>query len=121
QNLCVTSPCDQNVSWLDVAMNNAFRVGCVKRIRDFNRQAEQNVRFERASRDAVLERHAIEILHRNEAFTLVLANFVDCADIGMVQSGSGASFAAEAFERLSILGNVVRQEFECDEAAKNGV
>jgi len=43
------------------------------------------------------------------------------ADVGVIQGGGGASFAAEAFESLWILGDVVGKEFESDEAAEGDV
>jgi len=49
------------------------------------------------------------------------SDFVDRADVGMVQGGSGTSFSAEPFKCLRILRQLVRQEFQGDEAAKLGV
>ena len=49
------------------------------------------------------------------------ADFVDGADVGMIQGRGGASFAAETFQGLRVSRNIVRQEFESDEAAKFGV
>ena len=37
------------------------------------------------------------------ALAVLLADFVDRADVGMVQSGSGLSFALEAVQRLRVL------------------
>ena len=51
----------------------------------------------------------------------MVCDFVDGADVGMVQGGGSASFAAEAFQRLLILRNFVRQEFQSHEAAEHGV
>jgi hypothetical protein len=47
-----------------------------------------------------------------------MADFIDCADVGMVERRSGAGFPAEAVEGLRVLGNVVRKEFQGDEAPK---
>ena len=66
----------------------------------------------------VLQRHAVEKFHRDEALALVLADFVDGADVGMVQRGSGAGFAAKTFESLRVLRNVVGKEFEGDKATE---
>src|ERR1700722_10578166 len=64
---------------------------------------------------------AVQKLHGDETFAFMLADFVDGADIGMVQSGSGASFAAKSFESLRILRDVFGKKFEGDEAAKGSV
>ena len=49
------------------------------------------------------------------------ADFVYGADVGMIQSGGGARFAAKAFQRLRISGYIVGQEFQSNKAAKFGV
>jgi hypothetical protein len=46
-------------------------------------------------RDPVLQGHAIQKLHRDERLVLVLADFVDGTDIGMVQGRGGTCFAAK--------------------------
>ena len=51
----------------------------------------------------------------------VLADFVDGADVGMVQRRGRAGFAAEALESLRVLGRIVRKKFERDEAAEQRV
>jgi len=51
----------------------------------------------------------------------VFADFVDGANIGMVESGSGAGFATKAFESLRVARELVGQKFEGDEAAEFGV
>ncbi len=51
----------------------------------------------------------------------MLADFVDGADVGMIQGGSGAGFAAKTFERLRIAGEIVGQKFQRNEAAEFSV
>ena len=50
-----------------------------------------------------------------------LADFMDGANIGMVKGGSGAGFAAKAFEGLWVARDIIGQELEGDEAAELGV
>ena len=52
---------------------------------------------------------------------LLLANFVDRANVGMIEGRSGAGLAAETFERLRVARDVIRKKFQSDEAAKFGV
>ncbi len=73
---------------------------------------------ERAPGDAMLQGHAFEELHGDEALAVVLADFVDGADVGMVQRGGRARFAAETLQGLRVLGYIVGQEFQSDEAAE---
>ena len=44
----------------------------------------------------MLQRHAIQKLHGDERFAVLFVNFVDRADVGMVQSRGGLRFALEA-------------------------
>src|SRR5713101_8449605 len=63
----------------------------------------------------------IEIFHYDEGPARLLVNLVDGADIGMIEGRSRAGFPAEAFQRLMVLGYVVRKEFQRDKAAQLGV
>src|SRR5271156_4092338 len=69
----------------------------------------------------MLQRQPVQKFHGDERASAVFGNFVDGADVGMVQRGSSARFAAESFERLRIFGDVVRKEFQRDEAPERSV
>ncbi len=47
-----------------------------------------------------------------------VVNFVDGADVGMVQRRGGFGFALETRQRLGIFGDLVRKEFQRHEAAE---
>ena len=49
---------------------------------------------------------------------MLFVNFMDGADVGMVQRGGGFGFALEAAERLRILCDIVGQEFQRDKAVE---
>ena len=72
----------------------------------------------RTSSDAVLQRHAIETFHGDEGLAMLIVDFVNGADVGMVEGGGGLGFALEAAEGLRILGDFVGQELERDEATE---
>jgi len=46
---------------------------------------------------------------------------VDGADVGVIQGGSGARFALEAFEELGVLRHISGEKFEGDLASEAGV
>ncbi len=69
----------------------------------------------------MFEGGAVEELHGDVAAAFVLANFVDGADVGMVESGGGAGFTAKTFEGLRVAGQVFGKKFQGDEAAEFGV
>ena len=121
EDLGVSALGDENVGGLDVAMDDVLAVRGVERVGDFDGQAEQDVHFERTSGDAVLEGQAVEVLHGDEGLSIFFADVVNGADVGMVQGGGGFGFAAETLERLAVLGDVFREEFQGDEAIEAGV
>ena len=49
---------------------------------------------------------------------MVLANFVNGADVGMIQSRGGAGLTPEALERLGIVRQAVWQKLEGDKAVE---
>ena len=112
---------DEDVRGLDVAVDDALRVGSIESVGYLDRERKQRVSFQRAAGDHVLQREAVEKLHGDEALAFVLADFVDGADVRMVQRGSGAGLAAKTFESLWVLRDVVGEELEGDKAAQGGV
>ena len=55
----------------------------------------------------MLQRHAIEKLHGDERLSVLVVNFVDRADVGMIQRGS-FGFALEAAQGLLVNSHLVR-------------
>src|SRR2546427_7003511 len=65
--------------------------------------------------------HPFQKFHDDERLTVLLSDLMDRADVGMVQGGSSASLTSEPFQSLRVLGYVLWQEFQRDEAPKLGV
>ena len=51
----------------------------------------------------LLERLPLQEFHRNERLSFVLSDFINRADVRMVERRGGARFAPEAFEGLGIV------------------
>src|ERR1700693_5586270 len=102
-------------------MNDAFGMSRVQRIGDLDAEVNQTVSFERAAEYGFPQSLAFEILHHDEAQAAVFANFGNGADVGVVQSGSGAGFTAKKLERLGIVRDVVGQKLQSDKATQGGV
>ena len=66
-------------------MNDSFAVRGVERIRDVNCDVKKPRDGERASGDQVIQRAALEQLHHYEVLALELINFVNRADMRMVE------------------------------------
>ena len=87
---------DHDVRWLQVAVDNARGVRCGERISDL-RADTQRVREAHAfARDQVVEGLAFDQFHDDEGLAVMLANFVNRDDVGVIQAGGGAGFLQEA-------------------------
>ena len=95
-------------------MNDSFAVSRVQRIGNLNRQAQEHVGLQRPPADAMLQRDAFQKLHRNEGLSVLLANIVYRADIGMIQCGGRLGFALKTCQGLRIAGNILRQKLQRD-------
>jgi hypothetical protein len=66
----------------------------------------------------VLQRCTFQKLYGNERLPILLANIVNRADIGMVESRGGLRFAFETGQRLRVSGNLLRQELQRNRAGQ---
>src|SRR5271169_3198692 len=112
---------DEDVRRLDVAMHDSSGMSGVECVGDLDGEREKDLCFQRTSRNAVSQGHAIQKFHSDERLAVLLAKIVDGANIGVVQRGCGLRFALKAGECLLIPGNVLRQELEGDKAMEAGV
>src|SRR5580698_7921818 len=109
---------DKDVRGLDVAVDDSAGVGGVESIGNLNTQLQQLFKLERTAFNLVFEGRAVQILHGDESFAVLLANVIDGADIGMVQGGSGLGLTLKPAEGLRIFGYVFGKEFQGDEAVQ---
>ena len=86
----------EDISRLDVTMNDTFAMCRVQRIGNLNCQTEQDIGFEGLSCYLMFQRHPVQKFHCDESQRLLLANVINCADIGMIQCRCGLSFALKA-------------------------
>jgi hypothetical protein len=112
---------NKDVGGLDVAMNDALTVRGLQSLGDFDRLRQQALYVHGAAGDAVFQRYAVEKFHGNERLLAVLADFIDGANVRMIEGRGSASLAAETLHRLRIARHFVGKEFEGDEAAEVGV
>ena len=71
--------------------------------------------------DHVFQRHAVQILHGDESLSVMLADFVDCADVGMVQGRRSLSLSLKARQCLGILGHFIGEKLQRDESVQGYV
>ena len=102
-------------------MHNALGVGRVEGVGDINGDRHQQLDLKRLIADQVLQGLAFQVLHGDEGAPVVLANVVNCANIRMIQAGSGLRFAAKAAEQMLVGVDFVGKKFEGDEAPQASV
>jgi len=69
----------------------------IKRICNLNRERQDGLDLEPPACNSVLERYPIQKLHDDERLLSVPADFVDRADVGVIQCRGSTSLAPEAF------------------------
>ena len=117
----MSPPGNENIRGLDIAVHDTFGVCGVETIHYLNGQINELLLVSWAGVYELSESFAIKEFHCKERTAIVFAGVVDGADIRVIQRGSGASFATESLQQLGILGHLVRQEFEGNEAAETRV
>src|SRR4029077_14253915 len=118
KNLCLTSIGHEDVCWLDVPVNDTFRMSCVECISDLDAQIEHSFDLQRLAGDPVLERLALQHFHGNKASSIRFVNLVNRADVWVIQCGCSSGLALETVEGLGIVGEFVGKELQGDEAAE---
>src|SRR5580692_2221664 len=72
-------------------------------------------------RDAALQRHAVKKFHGDEGFSVLLANIMNRANVGMVQRGRRLSFALKSGESQRVAGDVFGQELQGDKTMQPNI
>ena len=99
-------------------MNDAFGMSRVQSIGDVDPEIKQTLRLQRTPENYLLQRLAVQVLHHDERPSLEVADLVDGANIGTVESRRRPGFASKTLQRLIILCDVVGQKLQGDHAAK---
>ena len=118
ENLGVSALGHENVCGLDVAVDDSFRVGCIERIGNLDGEREDQLCFHWPACDAVLQRQAVQKLHDDEWLPVLLSDFMDGADVGMVECGGCLCFALKTGECLRIFRNFIGQKLQSNKAAE---
>ena len=118
ENLGVAAFGDEDVRRLYVAVDDPFHMGSVESVGDLNRQAEQNFGLYGFAGNTMLQCHAVEKLHDEERMAVLLPDFIDGADIGMVESRRSLRLALEAGQGLGVSADIIGQKLEGDKSVE---
>ena len=112
---------DEDVCGLDVAVNDSLGVGGSECVGDFDSPVEHVIQWQGLAGDAMLQRGAFHVFHGDERLAVLIADFVDGADVGMIQCGRCSRLSSKAFESLRVLGHVFGKKFERDKTTEGGI
>ena len=121
QDLDVAALGYKDVRRLDVTVNDSLAVGGAESIRNFDPPFKDVVERQRFAGDAMLEGGAVHEFHGDKRLAVLLADLVDCADVGMIQRGCRTRLSAKAFQSLWILCEVFGEKFERDKPAEGWI
>jgi len=110
ENFRVPAFGNEEICRLDVAVNDALRMGSIQRIGDLYADVEKLLRLKRPAAQSVFESGPLKKFHGDEATPLAIPDFVDGADIGMVQCRRGPGFTVESLQGLRITCELIGVE-----------
>ena len=110
---------DEHVVRLDVAVDDAVAMREPQRGEDLPRVVDRDRDRRRPARDdQLLQRAAVEVLHRDVVRPLRLAAVVDRDDVRLREPGRVLRLAAEALDELLVGGVAVVEDLDRDAAAE---
>ena len=100
QDFRLAARSEEDVGRLDIAMDDPLGVGSGERVGHMNGDIEEFVDIHGLAPDALLQALALQLFHDDEGMAVVVFDFVDGADAGMVQQRGGAGLALKALHGL---------------------
>ncbi len=97
-------------------MDDTLRVCGIERVGNLKAQIEHRFDFQRLAINLVPERLPLQQFHGNKSSPIRLVNFVDGADVRVVQGGRSLGLPLETAESLCIVGEFFGKELEGDVA-----
>ncbi len=102
----------KDVGRFEVAMNDALRVSRIQGVGDLDPHVEKLAGLEPPLSDQVPECPSFQQLHDHVLTAIVFADIVRSTDVGMVQRRRGTRLALKAVNRLSVVRELDREEFQ---------
>ena len=118
--LLVSSP--HRICGLNVAMNDLLFMSVCEGFAHLHKHMQNARRRNRpATTKNFFQRSAFNVFHRDVEATGLFARIVDRHDIRVIELRGGLRFTHEVIDRLRILGQRLRKNFEGDDSVKQGV
>src|SRR5208337_2099952 len=103
----VASVSHEYVGWLDVSVDDSLGVRGIESISDFDAEIQERLHLHGTTRNAVLQRRTLQILHGNERLPPRFANVINGADVGMVQGRRCLCLSLKTRQCLSVFREIV--------------
>ena len=118
ENLRLPSIGDEDVRGLDIPVDDVFRMCRVESVGDLDAQIEHRPDLQRLASDQVPKGLSLEELHSNQSSAIDLIDFVNGADIRVIECRGGARLTVKSLKRPKILGPFFRKELEREMSAE---
>ena len=118
QNLHLPGVRNKQIGRLDIAMNDSLGVKCFKGLRHLYGNIEKFFKLQRFPVNALLQTLAFQPLHDDEGMAAVIVDFMDGANVGVIQPRRGPGFALEAVQRLAVAQQIVGNELQGNMASE---
>src|ERR1700735_2451160 len=118
QNLRLPALHQKNIRWLDVAVHDSLRVGRIEAVGDLDADLQKLRYLDGLAANAVFESPALEQLHGDKRTSVKFSDIVNGANVGVIERGCRARFAAESLDGLRVLRNIVGKELQRNVAAQ---
>ena len=102
-------------------MNHAATMCAIKSVCDFCSDTKQMLQRKRAFAQARTQRLAFQIFHDQEADSVLLADIIELADVGVIERRNSAGFALEPLFGVVLVGEMLRKNLDRDRSFKPGV
>src|SRR6266567_4232297 len=121
----IATSCDKDISELDITMYDPACMGRSKSVRDLNGPFQQVRQTNGAAGADSAQVAPFKQLHNNEWPALVVVDFEDCADVGMIQRRGRPGFQLKAALSLPVCrilaGNELDGHFASQSLVLGGV
>ena len=114
----MSAPRHEKICWFEVAMDDVGLVRCRERVGKFDCHIDQ--RLVRKP-PAFPQRLPLQQFHDQEGLPLDRVDFVNRADVRVVQSGGGARFALKPLQRARVGREIVGEHLQGHEPSEPGV
>src|ERR1700730_2159075 len=107
---------NEDVGRLNVAVDDSLGMGSIKGVSYLDPEREQGLQIPRTVANQVLQGLPVQKFHDDERLAFLLADLVNCADVGMIKGRGCAGFPAKSFEGLWVSRYIFGQKLQSNKA-----